>query len=60
MLQKQAKQLVAQHKTQVPRQNRLGLPVGAAGSAPQDDPQVTVASLAIPVTPDSGSRNTQH
>lgn len=46
-LQKQAKQLVAQHKTQPPHQNRLGLPVGAIGRAPEDDTQVTTSCLQI-------------
>lgn len=36
---KQAKQTVAQHKSQPPHQNRLGLPVGASGRAPEDDTQ---------------------
>ena len=45
IVQKQAKQMVAQHKTQPPHQNRLGLSVGATGRAPQDDTQVTAYSL---------------
>lgn len=45
LLQKQAKQTVAQHKSQPPHQNRLGLPVGASGRAPEDDTQVITGSL---------------
>ncbi|KAL0051020.1 hypothetical protein WJX82_000735 [Trebouxia sp. C0006] len=36
---KQAQEFVAQHKTKPPHQNRLGLPVGSAVNAPQDDTQ---------------------
>ncbi|KAA6429962.1 MAG: hypothetical protein FRX49_00394 [Trebouxia sp. A1-2] len=36
---KQAQDFVAQHKTKPPHQNRLGLPVGSAVNAPQDDTQ---------------------
>ena len=46
IVQKQAKQIVAQHKTQPPHQNRLGLSVGAAGRAPEDDTQVTTNHLS--------------
>ena len=45
VVQKQAKHIVAQHQTQPPHQNRLGLSVGAAGRAPEDDTQVTTNSL---------------
>ena len=46
IVQKRAKQIVARHKTQPPHQNRLGLSVGAAGRAPEDDTQVTTNSLS--------------
>ena len=40
-MQKQAQDFVAQHRTKPPHQNRLGLPVGSAVDAPQDDTQVS-------------------
>ena len=43
IVQKQAKQIVAKHKTQPPHQIWLGL---SAGRAPEDDIQVTTNSLS--------------